>query len=303
MKTPKNEGKLCVTLKFKFLIYINDITTFFQDVKIYQYADDTVLSISAENPVLSNEVISKSLLDLELWCNFNKLTINTKKTKVMYFGTTNKLKQFNQFPRAYLYGNELMKVDNYKYLGITLDCNLNYKLHIETLLKTLRYKLYILSKLRFHLTIQASIAIYKTTILPYIDYGDIFYQAGPKNYLKKVQDKQTKALKICYGLHGIQDENLIHSNANLALLDKRRECHMLNFMYKRQSMDEYIDKRNLPTRAYNATKFLIPNYQITHFKTSLLYKGSNLWNQLQTDIKNINTYSAFKEKTKFLSKL
>ena len=111
-----------------------------------------------------------------------------------------------------------------------------------------------------------------------------------------MQDKQTKALKICYGLHGIQDENLSHSNANLALLDKRRECHMLNFMYKRQSMDEYIDKRNLPTRAYNAIKFPIPNYQISHFKTSLLYKGSYLWNQLPTDIKNINIYSAFKEK-------
>ena len=78
---------------------------------------------------------------------------------------------------------------------------------------------------------------------------------------------------------------------------------MLNFMYKRQSMGEYIDKRNLATRAYNATKFIIPNYQITHFKTSLLYKGSQLWNQLPTEIKNIDTYSGFKEKTKSLSKI
>ena len=96
---------------------------------------------------------------------------------------------------------------------------------------------------------------------------------------------------------------MIHSNANLAFLDKRREGHILNFMYKRQSMDEYLDKRNLATRAYNSTKFVVPKYQITHFKTSLLYKGSNLWNQLQTEIKNIETYSAFKEKTKFLSKI
>ena len=283
-----------------FLIYINDIITFFQDVKIYQYADDTVISTSNETPRQTNKIISQSLQNLELWCNLNKLTINTKKTKVMYFGTTNRLKQFDHFPRTYLYGNELMKVDNHKYLGIILDCNLNYKVHIDTLLKTLRYKLYILSKLRCHLTVQASIAIYKTSILPYIDYGDIFYQAGPKGHLKKVQDKQTKALKICYGLHGILDENIIHTNANLAYLDKRRESHMLNFMYKRQSMGEYIDKKNLATRAYNATKFIIPNYQITHFKTSLLYKGSQLWNQLPTAIKNIDTYSGFKEKNKIL---
>ena len=78
---------------------------------------------------------------------------------------------------------------------------------------------------------------------------------------------------------------------------------MLNFMYKRQSEDKYLDKGNLATRAYRATKFTIPKYQVAHFKTSLLYKGSNSWNNLPIDVKNIDTYSAFKEKTKFLSKI
>ena len=86
---------------------------------------------------------------------------------------------------------------------------------------------------------------------------------------------------------------MLHSNANLALLEKRRVSHILNFMYKRQSEDDYLDKRNLGTRAYTATKFKIPNYQITHFKTSLLYKGSKLWNELQTEVKMIDSFSAF----------
>ena len=189
-----------------------------------------MISISAENQMVSNEILSKNMTNLELWCNLNKLTINTKKTKVMYFGTTNKLKQIDRFPKNYLYGKELMKVDSYKYLGITLDCNLSFRSHIDLLLKILRYKLYILCKLRCYLTTQASIAIYKISILPYIDYGDIFYQAAPKGLLKNIQDKQTKALKICFRLHGIQDETRIHSNANLALLEKRRKSHMLNFM-------------------------------------------------------------------------
>ena len=175
-----------------FLIYINDIATFFQDLKIYQYADDTVISVTADNPLQSNEIIASNLMNLEQWCNLNKLTINTKKTKIMYFGTTNKLKQFVHFPKTYLYGNELMRVDHYKYLGTTLDCNLNFKSHIDTLLKILRYKLYILSKIRRYLTIQASIAVYKTTVLPYIDYGDIFYQAGPKDPLKKYKTSKPK---------------------------------------------------------------------------------------------------------------
>ena len=73
-------------------------------------------------------------------------------------------------------------------------------------------------------------------------------------------------------------------------------------MYKRQVNEEYVDGRNLPTRAYQATKFLVPEYNITQFKSSTLYKGSTLWNELPTEIKNIDTYITFKEKTKLLSK-
>ena len=129
--------------------------------------------------VLSNEIMQRNLGNLELWCNLNKLTINSE-TKVMYFGSTNKLKQLNySYLQNLINGNELMRVENYKYLGVTLDYNFNFRMHIDALLKTLRYKLYILSKLRCYMTMQASLSIYKTTILPYIDYGDNFYQAGP----------------------------------------------------------------------------------------------------------------------------
>ena len=177
------------------------------------------------------------------------------------------------------------------------------KLHVETLLKTLRYKLFIFSKIRKYLTVQASLSIYKATMLPYIDYGDICYHACPKNYLQKIQDKETKALKICFKLFGRQNEEQIHNEANLALLDKRRDSHILNFMFKRKNIDVYLDKRALPTRAHQYTKFLVPNFQLTQFKNSLLYKGAVLWNELPNDVKEITIYTAFKEKTKQLSKL
>ena len=197
---------------------------------------------------------------------------------------------------------DLQVVDHYKYLGVTLDKNLNFRLHIENLLKTLKYKIYILAKLRSYLSIQSSLTIYKATILPYIDYGDIFYQAAFKGSLTKIQDSQTKALKICFKLHRNQDEKDLHARANLATLGKRRNSHILNFMYKRKDNPVYLDTKKLQTRAYQASKFTVPNFNITQFKNSILYKGSSLWNELQTETKNIPTYSAFKDKTKALSK-
>ena len=96
---------------------------------------------------------------------------------------------------------------------------------------------------------------------------------------------------------------LMHQNANLAFLHKRRNSHLLNFMYKRQLNKDYVDNRTLPTRPYQATKFTVPDYNLTQFKNSIIYKGSTMWNELPTEIKNIDTYTLFKEKTKMLSKI
>ena len=73
-------------------------------------------------------------------------------------------------------------------------------------------------------------------------------------------------------------------------------------MYKRKDDSTYLDQRKLQTRAYQEPKFDVPNFNLTQFKNSTSYEGSSLWNELQTDLKNIPTYSAFKNKTKLLSK-
>ena len=92
------------------------------------------------------------------------------------------------------------------------------------------------------------------------------------------------------------------TSANLAFLDKRRSSYILNIIYKRKDYETYLDNRNFQTRAFQAPKCVVPKYNIKQFTHSLLYKGSTLWNQLPNDIKNIDTFLAFKNKTKKLSK-
>ena len=73
-----------------------------------------------------------------------------------------------------------------------------------------------------------------------------------------------------------------------------------NKTHKRNEI--YLDKRDLQTRAFQAPKFIVPKYNIKLFTFSIIYKGSILWNQLPNDVKNIDTFLAFKNKTKQLSK-
>lgn len=62
-------------------------------------------------------------------------------------------------------------------LGVLLDVQLNFKKHVNHIIRSVAHKVYTLGKIRRKLTKKAATDIYKTMILPIMDYGDVFYQA------------------------------------------------------------------------------------------------------------------------------
>ena len=123
--------------------------------KITLYADDTVLTCFDTNV---NSFLSKTqndLYDVKRWCDKNKLTINVKKTKIVLFNV--KPEQRLDLPLVKLSDQQLQLVNNYKYLGITVDQNLDMFSHIDNMyrmasdkLRLIRYvRTFLTTKLRF----------------------------------------------------------------------------------------------------------------------------------------------------------
>ena len=100
------------------------------------YADDTVIYSSGRNTTEIEQSLQADLNNLANWCSNNKLTINTKKTKIMTFGTPQQTKR-TQNVRFVLNKQVLGLVESYKYLGVTLDKNLNFQKHVNSIIKTL----------------------------------------------------------------------------------------------------------------------------------------------------------------------
>ena len=67
------------------------------------------------------------------------------------------------------------KVSTYKYLGVTLDPLLNFELFVRNKLKAVSYRAYQLSKLSCYLSKEALIRLYKSYVLPIVDFGDVLY--------------------------------------------------------------------------------------------------------------------------------
>ena len=282
-----------------FLIFINDIETSIKHSNIKLYADDTALYKASNDSNISQLRLQSDINSLKVWCDRNKLTINVNKTKIMTFGAGNKLRQ-SRIPDFYLNDTRLEHVSNYKYLGITLDSKLTYNKHVNTVIRTTSHKAYCLSKIRKYLTVKASLIIYKTTIIPYFDYGDFVYEAANKSMTEKLQRIQNRCLKTCLNVNIRESTDLIHRQARVNLLEDRRSTHLLNMMFQRSKVDEYVDSRNIYTRRHDGVTLKIPKPNKESFKKSVIFRRGTLWNLLPGEVRNLPTLSDFKKYTKQL---
>ena len=74
-----------------FLVYVNDMEKYCNNVEAKLFSDDTVLYKSGYNIEEITTVLQPELEKYHKWCVMNKLSINVNKTKVMVFSSNKKL--------------------------------------------------------------------------------------------------------------------------------------------------------------------------------------------------------------------
>ena len=95
-----------------------------QDTTLTLYADDGNNTSSTKSSLKIE--LEKECTNLGIWLKQNKLSINTLKTKCTQFD-----KKHPENESIKIDGEMLESVAEMKYLGVILDCNLNFKSHID----------------------------------------------------------------------------------------------------------------------------------------------------------------------------
>ena len=108
------------------------------------------------------------LNNVSLWLNLNKLSLNVKKTKAMAFHMPQK--KIIQ-PNIQINGSNIEFVENFVFLGITINNKLNWNSHIKKVTNKISKTVGILNKLRSFLPSGVLQTIYNTLILPHMTYG------------------------------------------------------------------------------------------------------------------------------------
>ena len=121
-----------------FIIYINDFVRASDFVDFICYADDTTGStlfstlnkfVNAQN-INPDTIINIELAKINEWLEINKLSLNVTKNKFMVFHTQQKHRAIKT-PVPKINNTTIEKVGQFKFLGLTLDSNLNWKKHSD----------------------------------------------------------------------------------------------------------------------------------------------------------------------------
>ena len=278
-----------------FLMYINDMVDYVNGVNVNLYADDTVLYIEGKDISDCKGLLQNALTKFTDWCEANALHINKGKTKVMVFGTSRRIKRLGKVDLE-LGGTVLSQVPSYKYLGITLDSTLSLKQHLSNVTRTVSHKIYVLSRVRKYLSDRAALLVYKSMVLPYLDYGDIVYSKACASELERLQRLQNRALKLCLRVTRFEETETIHRRTKVPLLCNRRKEHLLSYMYKQKDLGHGLEKSVRGTRSADAPKFVLPSPNLQCYKGSIEYSGAKAWNSLPKPLKLIPNYLSFKNK-------
>ncbi len=285
-----------------FILYINDLDKYLELSKVSLYADDTALYVQVKTQA---EIMLDLRLELSMvheWLKANKLTLNVDKTKYMVFGTKTALIHKPDL-NITIDGKKLERVSVMKYLGVFLDEHLSFSEHISSVCKKSSKKLSILRKAREFLDRKTSLTLYKSLVVPYMDYCDVVYMVANESELKNLQLIQNAACRCILLADKRTSTDLMHAELNLTRLSDRRNQHLQIECYKNVTNPQgslhryFIPSANMSqrqTRNTDANSMHVPDIRSVSGRKSFSYRGPVTWNSLHKDARQAGSVGIFK---------
>lgn len=168
-------------------------------VKSAGFADDGALVITGIEPEIIRDFAQDAIVKAVEWADEHGLTFSPSKTAVLFL---TRRRKYKLPPKLTMYGTEIDYSKEAKYLGVTLDSNLNWSTHIENKIKSTK---------RIMMMARNALAhtwgphprfmhwLYTAVIRPRITYGSFVW--GEAALKKGNQDKLRSLQRL--GLHMI----------------------------------------------------------------------------------------------------
>ena len=282
-----------------FVLFVNDFPSVARHSKVVLYADDTVLLFSSTSSTEIQSCLNEDLISASKWFQANKLLLNISKCKWMLFGSQKRLKKC-ALPEISINNSPLEHVSTYKYLGLLLDCSLNWQPHINYVCKKLKQRLGVLKRVRQYLDEATSTLLYNALILPMADYCDTVYGSCGKTLLAKVERLLCKGGKIILNVPMDTSTRCVLNSLKWLTLTERITLHRNIMVYKslKGLAPNYISKNfHKITHSHNtrnSSNLVLPRCKTNMGQQTFQFLGAKDYNALPSALKNSASIDIFK---------
>ena len=281
-----------------FNIYLNDLFLFVLDSKICNYADDTTIYVcDRDHENIINRLENETLI-LSEWFQNNYLRLNGEKCHLMIFG-----EKSNDL--SIKIGNTTIKESTEeKLLGVTLDKQLSFKTHVQSLCKKASQKLHAISRISYLLDTEKLRQVMRAFILSQFSYCPLVWMFCNRHLNNKINHIHKKALSIAYK-DSVSDFDALLTRDNSMSIHKRNLQLLMTEIFKTKSniapsfMTEIFIEKNHAHLLRNKSLLQMPKARTVQFGIeSIAFLGGKLWHGLSNDIKQSLNVSVFKKHIK-----
>ena len=149
---------------------MNDLPHCIENGHVTMFADDTSTSCEVKSVHDITVKVIPDLVKLCDWLKSNKLSLNMIKTEFMIIGSTQNVLKFGDLIATRIDDQLIKQVAYVKYLGIIVDDRLTWKEHVDYISKKISPNIGAIKRSRQCITVDPTIALYRTLIEPYLKY-------------------------------------------------------------------------------------------------------------------------------------
>ena len=208
-----------------FNIYINDLFYQFIGTHACNFADDTTLSAFGLNIEELLHNLEYDVLSANVWFDNNYKKLNQEKCHFLISGNVNE----HLWTRV---GDKLIweSVEE-KLLGVTLDKNLNFDSHLNTLCKKVGQKVSALARIVKYLPFYQRKIILKTFIESQFSYCSLVWMFCSRKVNNRINHVHERALRLVYNDYKTSFEQLLKNDKSISI--HHRNIHNVAIeMYK-----------------------------------------------------------------------
>jgi hypothetical protein len=284
-----------------FNLYINDLNYYLSEIAKVIYADDTTLVVVSDDMDYMTRFINDTLRKMTEWCKFNRLCLNTDKTKFMILSP-----MLLPYEPVFIINSEpIERVTCFKFLGVEIDDKLKFHEQTNSLCNKLSRFCGITYRLAQYYTFDVALTFYHSFVYPAISYGIIVWGGALVHTVRinRAQCYQNRIIKNLFRKYyqGVTIDE-IYTKLQILKIKDLYKLKCAEFMYKIMILNYYPNLKTFlmsacvehphHTRRCRQIRPTFPRVDV--IKYSFWFQFIAIWNEIPEHIMNSATIHKFK---------